>query len=160
MATSPTSSTSTVFAKETSSKTTSVEQPITNDTNVHQKQAVKPKVSPRKGNLFAKNEANNSEVLNMKRHSTGTNSLQRSVFKSKKAGDHFSKGTRNQKNIQLQLRDKFASPTDTLLSPCSRKLNDHKTKFLLTKSNPTKLAFGEMKKVDSDESMLDFLSDY
>ncbi|KAG0672068.1 hypothetical protein C6P45_004083 [Maudiozyma exigua] len=160
MTTSPDSSTSTVFAKKTTSKATNVEQPITNDTNVHQKQVAKPKVSPRKGNLFSKNGTNNSEVLNMKRHSTGTSSLQRSVFKSKKTVDHFSRRTRNQKNIQLQLRDKFASPTDTLLSPCSRKLNDHKTKFLLTKSNPTKLAFGETKKVDSDESMLDFLSDY
>ena len=160
MATSQYSSGPTVFTRTTTSETGTTDQPITKDNITYQKETVKQKVSPRKGNIFAKNGVENSETLGMKRNSCGSNSLQRSVFKSKKTVGQFSSGTRNQKNIQLQLRDKFASPTDTLLSPCSRKLNDHKTKFLLTKSNPTKLAFGETKKVDSDESMLDFLSEY
>lgn len=160
MATSQKPSESTVFTKTTTPKTITAEQLITNDTITHKKETVKQKVSPRKGSIFGKNGVDNPEISNMKKNNCGTNSLQRSVFKSKKPVGIFSKEARNQKNIQLQLRDKFASPTDTLLSPCSRKLNNHKTKFLLTKSNPTKLAFGEMKKIDSDESMLDFLSDY
>ncbi|SMN20764.1 similar to Saccharomyces cerevisiae YHR152W SPO12 Nucleolar protein of unknown function, positive regulator of mitotic exit [Maudiozyma saulgeensis] len=126
-----------------------------------QREGFKNKVSPRKGSINGKNVTSSSDMGNMKRTSYTSGSLHRSVFKSKKnLGQWPSKGGATQKNIQLKLRDKFASPTDTLLSPCSQKLNDHKTKFLLAKSNPTKLAFGESKKIDSDEPMLDFLSDY
>ncbi|GAV52652.1 hypothetical protein ZYGR_0AG06430 [Zygosaccharomyces rouxii] len=41
------------------------------------------------------------------------------------------------------VRSKFASPTDRLLSPCSQKLNDHRSKLFKTKSNPTKLQFSK-----------------
>ncbi|CAG99747.1 Bns1/Spo12 [Kluyveromyces lactis] len=40
-----------------------------------------------------------------------------------------------------EMKNKFASPTDDLLSPCSQKLNDHRSKLFQAKSNPTKLNF-------------------
>ncbi|KAG0685598.1 hypothetical protein C6P41_004218 [Kluyveromyces marxianus] len=40
-----------------------------------------------------------------------------------------------------ELKNKFASPTDEMLSPCSQKLNDHRSKLFQVKSNPTKLNF-------------------
>ncbi|CDO94783.1 unnamed protein product [Kluyveromyces dobzhanskii CBS 2104] len=40
-----------------------------------------------------------------------------------------------------EIKNKFASPTDDLLSPCSQKLNDHKSKLFQAKANPTKLSF-------------------
>lgn len=46
-----------------------------------------------------------------------------------------------QKVQKLRTRQKFASPTDTLLSPCSQKLNQHKAKLFVAKSKPTKLNF-------------------
>ncbi|KAM3164177.1 Spo12 superfamily protein [Lachancea thermotolerans] len=50
------------------------------------------------------------------------------------------------------LRDKFASPTDDMLSPCSQKLNDHKSKLFTAKAKPTKLNFAtEQKQEDSDD---------
>ncbi|CAB4254887.1 similar to Saccharomyces cerevisiae YHR152W SPO12 Nucleolar protein of unknown function, positive regulator of mitotic exit [Maudiozyma barnettii] len=164
MPTYPQSSSSAVFSKETTVVTMvdiKTEHNGSNNTTKFQRDEFKSKVSPRKGSVNGNNGTNKADMINFKRKSFTSGSLHRSVFKSKNnLGQWPSKGTATQKNIQLKLRDKFASPTDTLLSPCSQKLNDHKTKFLLTKSNPTKLAFGESKKVDSDESMLNFLSDY
>ncbi|KAL3229685.1 Protein BNS1 [Nakaseomyces bracarensis] len=52
-----------------------------------------------------------------------------------------------------KLRSKFASPTDRLLSPCSKKLNDHKAKIFGSKSKPVKLSFTEKNNMDSDDSM-------
>lgn len=46
-----------------------------------------------------------------------------------------------QKLQKHKIKSKFASPTDRLLSPCSQKLNDHKSKLFVSKSNPTKLSF-------------------
>ncbi|QLQ77871.1 hypothetical protein HG537_0A01180 [Torulaspora globosa] len=46
-----------------------------------------------------------------------------------------------QKIHKLRNRQKFASPTDTLLSPCSQKLNQHRAKLFAAKSKPTKLNF-------------------
>lgn len=40
-----------------------------------------------------------------------------------------------------QMKNKFASPTDELLSPCSQKLNAHRSKLFEVRSNPTKLNF-------------------
>lgn len=48
------------------------------------------------------------------------------------------------------LKNKFASPTDALLSPCSQRLSDHKSKLFSTKSNPTKLNFSGKSKNDDD----------
>ncbi|AQZ11289.1 BNS1 (YGR230W) and SPO12 (YHR152W) [Zygosaccharomyces parabailii] len=41
------------------------------------------------------------------------------------------------------MRSKFASPTDRLLSPCSQKLSDHRSKLFKTKTNPTRLQFSK-----------------
>lgn len=57
-----------------------------------------------------------------------------------------------QKIQKLKIRHKFASPTDRLLSPCSQKLNQHKAKLFVAKSNPTKLNFARNKNASvSDE---------
>lgn len=40
-----------------------------------------------------------------------------------------------------KLKEQFSSPTDSLLSPCSQKLNSHKSKLFKIKQNPTKLNF-------------------
>ncbi|CAI4500436.1 BDM_1a_G0022440.mRNA.1.CDS.1 [Saccharomyces cerevisiae] len=45
------------------------------------------------------------------------------------------------KTLNTQRRQKFASPSDNLLSPCSRKLNDHKSKLFSAKSQPKTLEF-------------------
>lgn len=61
--------------------------------------------------------------------SVGASSLHKSMFK--KPSPH-----------QIsELKNKFASPTDEMLSPCSQKLNDHRSKLFQVKSNPTKLNF-------------------
>ncbi|CCD23982.1 Spo12p NDAI_0C03220 [Naumovozyma dairenensis CBS 421] len=75
-------------------------------------------------------------------------SLRRSIFKKKTMASAI-----QDRNKALQLRNKFASPTDRLLSPCSQKLADHKSKFLLNKTNPTKLNFAtpNNNNIDSDE---------
>ncbi|QLG73033.1 hypothetical protein HG535_0E01170 [Zygotorulaspora mrakii] len=57
-----------------------------------------------------------------------------------------------QKNQKPKLRNKFASPTDRLLSPCSQKLNDHKSKLFVSKSNPTKLSFATKQDRGADDS--------
>lgn len=48
------------------------------------------------------------------------------------------------KNTDLSLRKKFASPTDHLLSPCSKKLRDHKNSLFGTKGKPLKLKFTDL----------------
>lgn len=63
-----------------------------------------------------------------------TTSLHKAIFKK-----HVTHGI--QKVQKSKLRNKFASPTDRLLSPCSQKLNEHKSKLFVAKSNPTKLNF-------------------
>ncbi|SCU99374.1 LADA_0H19350g1_1 [Lachancea dasiensis] len=57
-----------------------------------------------------------------------TSNLHRSMFKK-------------QNQVPMAIKNKFASPTDELLSPCSQKLNDHKSKLFTSKANPTKLNF-------------------
>lgn len=52
---------------------------------------------------------------------------------------------------KLRTRHKFASPTDSLLSPCSQKLTQHKAKLFVAKSNPTKLNFATKHQQASDE---------
>lgn len=51
----------------------------------------------------------------------------------------------------MQIRNKFASPTDDMLSPCSQKLNEHKSKLFNAKANPTKLNFSASTNEDSDD---------
>lgn len=109
-------------------------------------------VSPRRKSDGSKKAGESAEKVAHMSGAAGSAPLQRSVFKSKKLG--------TQKKMVPKLRSKFASPTDTLLSPCSKKLTSHKTKFLLAKSNPTKLSFKEMKKTDSDDLMGDYASEY
>ncbi|CAI4063915.1 hypothetical protein SUVZ_07G4540 [Saccharomyces uvarum] len=66
-------------------------------------------------------------------------SLQRCIFKkpyqSKKVAEE------QRKTLSTQLRQKYVSPSDSLLSPCSRKLNDHKSKLFVAKSQPKRLDF-------------------
>ncbi|CAI2013750.1 hypothetical protein SEUBUCD646_0G04750 [Saccharomyces eubayanus] len=70
-------------------------------------------------------------------------SLHRCVFKkpykSKKVAEE------QRKTLNTQLRQKFISPSDNLLSPCSRKLNDHKSKLFVAKSQPKRLDFAHSK---------------
>lgn len=70
-------------------------------------------------------------------------SLHRRIFKNsyrkRKAVDE------QRKTLNMQLRQKFASPSDSLLSPCSRKLNDHKSKLFAAKSQPKRLDFVQSK---------------
>ncbi|SCV02249.1 LANO_0F16270g1_1 [Lachancea nothofagi CBS 11611] len=64
-------------------------------------------------------------------------SLHRSMFK---------------KQNPMPIKNKFASPTDDMLSPCSQKLNEHKSKLFTSKANPTKLNFATRQKgEDSDD---------
>lgn len=79
-------------------------------------------------------------LTNQKSCTSTTASLRKAMFKPQQ----------KDKDLQTKLRNKFASPTDRLLSPCSQKLNDHKSKFLLTKSNPMKLNFTPEDKNGSD----------
>ncbi|SCW00815.1 LAFE_0C12618g1_1 [Lachancea fermentati] len=58
------------------------------------------------------------------------------------------------KPAALEMKNKFASPTDDLLSPCSQRLNEHKSKLFSANAKPTKLNFATAKHSsdsDSDE---------
>lgn len=84
--------------------------------------------------------------------SSVASSLHRSMFKKTTNASV----TKNSNRLKISLINKFASPTDRLLSPCSQKLTNHKSKFLLAKSNPTKLNFAAMmnkkeNEMDSDD---------
>lgn len=73
-------------------------------------------------------------------------SLQKVIFKRNIPG------AINKKELKNEIRNKFASPTDRLLSPCSQKLNDHKSRLFKVKSAPTKLTFGGVNKSFSDKA--------
>ncbi|CCF58365.1 hypothetical protein KAFR_0E02120 [Kazachstania africana CBS 2517] len=90
----------------------------------------------------------------------GNRSLRRTIFKPSQIKNN----ARNEK-LRSQLRDKFSSPTDRLLSPCSQKLNQYKVKkfaYLKNKNisagnsaasgkkEPTKLSFTETNTSDSE----------
>lgn len=45
-----------------------------------------------------------------------------------------------------KLKQRFASPTDDMMSPCSRKLYQHKSHIAMVKSNPHKLRFSSKEK--------------
>ena len=109
-----------------------------------------PIVSPRRKSQAYKMVVATAEKTDNAKGAAGSASLQRSVFKGKRIG--------SQKTMVPKLRNKFASPTDTLLSPISKKLNNHKTKFLLAKSNPTKLSFRELAKFNNDDLLGDYSS--
>ncbi|ODV93849.1 hypothetical protein PACTADRAFT_51598 [Pachysolen tannophilus NRRL Y-2460] len=47
-------------------------------------------------------------------------------------------------------KNKFASPTDNILSPCSQKLNAHRARFY-DKSKPTKLNFSNSDEEKEEE---------
>ncbi|CCE61583.1 hypothetical protein TPHA_0A05080 [Tetrapisispora phaffii CBS 4417] len=47
-------------------------------------------------------------------------------------------------------RNKFFSPTDAILSPCSEKINNHREKTYKVKSTPERLNF---KKIDDEEDI-------
>ncbi|CEP63128.1 Bns1p LALA0_S07e03004g [Lachancea lanzarotensis] len=80
------------------------------------------------------------QPLHQSQPSAGPN-LHRSMFKKQ-----------SQNQISLPVRNKFASPTDEMLSPCSQKLNDHKSKLFASKANPTKLNFASRQSgEDSDD---------
>ncbi|EJS43385.1 spo12p [Saccharomyces arboricola H-6] len=58
---------------------------------------------------------------------------------------------------KLQLQQRFASPTDRLVSPCSLKLNEHKVKMFgkRQKVNPMKLNFKGPLATDSEDVEID-----
>ncbi|CAI4064004.1 hypothetical protein SKDZ_08G1990 [Saccharomyces kudriavzevii ZP591] len=58
---------------------------------------------------------------------------------------------------KLQLQQRFASPTDRLVSPCSLKLNEHKVKMFGKKQkvNPMKLDFKGHFAADSEDVEID-----
>ncbi|AMD18638.1 HBL264Cp [Eremothecium sinecaudum] len=97
---------------------------------------------PRAGNRFQPLHQKPKSVARLE-HSLGAGShIHKSLHKSM-----FKKQIPSQK-----LKEKFASPTDSLLSPCSQKLNDHRSKLFKTKQNPTKLNFATAKAgISADE---------
>ncbi|CCD24566.1 Bns1p NDAI_0D02520 [Naumovozyma dairenensis CBS 421] len=94
---------------------------------------------------------NNFDETNKENHythlpigtNTSINSLHKSIFKKHTFNTYNSKISNAQlkKLNSIKMNNKFFSPTDKLLSPCSQKLNDHKSKLFVNKSNPTKLNF-------------------
>lgn len=46
-----------------------------------------------------------------------------------------------------KITGKYESPTDRLLSPCSKKLSNFKTKFIENKTTPMKLSFSSGNKL-------------
>ncbi|CAI4563587.1 CBM_collapsed_G0026730.mRNA.1.CDS.1 [Saccharomyces cerevisiae] len=63
---------------------------------------------------------------------------------------------------KLQLQQRFASPTDRLVSPCSLKLNEHKVKMFGKKKkvNPMKLNFKGNLAADSEDVEIDEDEEY
>lgn len=49
--------------------------------------------------------------------------------------------TKNPQRINRQRIKHYKSPTDQLLSPCSRKLDSYRSKCIVAKSTPMKLSF-------------------
>lgn len=90
-----------------------------------------------KGKLETEDSGELKNVL--KKSTTARSSLHRSMFK--KFNSDMSAMRVSKKDQTAKLRNKFASPTDRLLSPCSQKLNEHKSRLFKAKSNPTKLSF-------------------
>ncbi|SCU88887.1 LAME_0E01486g1_1 [Lachancea meyersii CBS 8951] len=58
---------------------------------------------------------------------------------------------KRQDHVTVPVKNKFASPTDDMLSPCSQKLNDHKSKLFSSKANPTKLNFATKQSGEDSE---------
>ncbi|CCE64312.1 hypothetical protein TPHA_0H01040 [Tetrapisispora phaffii CBS 4417] len=82
-------------------------------------------------------------------------SLQKALFDKKHPSHAIKKyNSKSEKQNKNNLRDKFASPTDRLLSPCSKKLNDHKSKLFKVNSVPTKLTFNQKNESDDYDSDL------
>ncbi|AGO11640.1 AaceriADL140Cp [[Ashbya] aceris (nom. inval.)] len=77
-------------------------------------------------------------------HAKGVGSVHKSLHKAM-----FKKALPSQ-----QLKDKFASPTDSMLSPCTQKLNQHKSRLFKAAVKPTRLNFAHAK-ADSDEELED-----
>ncbi|AAS51780.2 ADL140Cp [Eremothecium gossypii ATCC 10895] len=77
-------------------------------------------------------------------HAKGVGSVHKSLHKAM-----FKKALPSQ-----QLKDKFASPTDSMLSPCTQKLNQHKSRLFKAAVKPTRLNFAQAK-ADSDEELED-----
>ncbi|CCC70545.1 hypothetical protein NCAS_0F00610 [Naumovozyma castellii] len=88
-------------------------------------------------------------------NSLHSNALHKSIFKrqilQKQTASHLNK--HNEIKLKLKLKNKFFSPTDKLLSPCSQKLTSHKSKLFTAKSNPTKLNFA-MSKLNNDDILM------
>ncbi|EDO19202.1 hypothetical protein Kpol_1050p60 [Vanderwaltozyma polyspora DSM 70294] len=75
--------------------------------------------------------------------------LHKSIFKKPIDGQQ-------KKQLELKLRTKFASPTDSILSPCSQKLNDYQSVLCKIRSNPTKLAFTKKSDDEDPEEQMSF----
>lgn len=61
--------------------------------------------------------------------------LHKSIFNMK------TPSVENCQRVKKKPAGKYESPTDQLLSPCSKKLNDYKVKFIASKSTPMRLSF-------------------
>ncbi|KTA95187.1 Protein BNS1 [Nakaseomyces glabratus] len=48
-----------------------------------------------------------------------------------------------QKRLRSILKQRFVSPTDAMLSPCSKRLNLYRSKVYAAKKTPRKLQFSE-----------------
>lgn len=101
--------------------------------------------------------ANKSTALfkhNTYRNTPSTNkvsmahSLHRAIFK-KKQND---KSRNQQLPKKISLLNKYSSPTDNLLSPCSQKLNQFKSNiFKIRAAKPTKLKFTTKSSEDPED---------
>ncbi|CCH62509.1 hypothetical protein TBLA_0H02230 [Henningerozyma blattae CBS 6284] len=96
------------------------------------------------------------------------NSLQKSIFKKSNPNSNsisvanYNSSIKNSLKLivdkKIELSNKFASPTDQLLSPCSQKLNDHRSRILGKKTCPTRLNFAiSNSKIDNSNSINNLL---
>ncbi|CAI4052024.1 hypothetical protein N7582_005345 [Saccharomyces uvarum] len=82
-------------------------------------------------------------------HTTSSSLIKKTIFKKDVL--------RQDPKRKLQLQQRFASPTDRLVSPCSLKLNEHKVKMFGKKQkvNPMKLNFKGHLEADSEDVEID-----
>ena len=91
---------------------------------------------------------------NLKSSHTSSNFIKKTMFKR----DLLKQDPKR----KLQLQQRFASPTDRLVSPCSLKLNEHKVKMFGKKKkvNPMKLDFKGNLAADSEDVEIDEDEEY
>ncbi|CAI4053484.1 hypothetical protein SUVZ_15G3080 [Saccharomyces uvarum] len=94
--------------------------------------------------IFKKKSTSSSKTSH-----TSSNFIKKTIFKRDLL--------RQDPKRKLQLQQRFASPTDRLVSPCSLKLNEHKVKMFGKKQkvNPMKLNFKGHLEADSEDVEID-----